>query len=89
MQKCSFLVACSRSSFGRLKLGQKTLCFGLPKLANNQFSTMSSDNAARLDIETINPLVKKVEYAVRGPIVLKASELEKELAQVGLNLIWF
>nr|ADB91976.1 alanine aminotransferase [Branchiostoma belcheri] len=32
-----------------------------------------------LTIDSMNPLVKKVEYAVRGPIVARATELEKEL----------
>ncbi|XP_064410069.1 alanine aminotransferase 2 isoform X2 [Latimeria chalumnae] len=34
-----------------------------------------------LTLETMNPYVKKVEYAVRGPIVIRAVELEKELRQ--------
>ncbi|XP_043937215.1 alanine aminotransferase 2 [Protopterus annectens] len=34
-----------------------------------------------LRVETMNPLVRAVEYAVRGPIVLKAGEIEKELEQ--------
>ncbi|CAB4000353.1 alanine aminotransferase 2-like isoform X2, partial [Paramuricea clavata] len=32
-----------------------------------------------LTIGTLNPLVKEVEYAVRGPIVIRAVKLEKEL----------
>ncbi|XP_058874525.1 alanine aminotransferase 2-like isoform X1 [Acipenser ruthenus] len=34
-----------------------------------------------LTVDTMNPAVKKVEYAVRGPIVIRAVELEKELKQ--------
>ncbi|MGH0132855.1 UNVERIFIED_CONTAM: hypothetical protein FKN15_050903 [Acipenser sinensis] len=34
-----------------------------------------------LTVDTMNPAVKKVEYAVRGPIVIRAMELEKELKQ--------
>lgn len=34
---------------------------------------------ALLHIDNINPLVKNVEYAVRGPIVIRASEIEQEL----------
>nr|XP_028591801.1 alanine aminotransferase 1 isoform X1 [Podarcis muralis] len=34
-----------------------------------------------LTLESLNPSVKKVEYAVRGPIVTRALELEKELQQ--------
>ncbi|KAH0617343.1 hypothetical protein JD844_015395 [Phrynosoma platyrhinos] len=35
-----------------------------------------------LTLESMNPFVKKVEYAVRGPIVTRAVQLEKELQQV-------
>ena len=35
-----------------------------------------------LTLESMNPQVKAVEYAVRGPIVLKAGEIELELQRV-------
>lgn len=35
-----------------------------------------------LTLGTMNPCVRRVEYAVRGPIVLRALELEQELRQV-------
>ena len=63
-----------------LWLGQKTLDCSkiLPDISMNKekYSTKP------LTIETLNPLVKEVEYAVRGPIVIRAVELEKELAKV-------
>uniref|UniRef100_A0A8C6ERE4 Alanine aminotransferase 1 n=1 Tax=Marmota marmota marmota TaxID=9994 RepID=A0A8C6ERE4_MARMA len=34
-----------------------------------------------LTLDSMNPCVRKVEYAVRGPIVLRALELEQELRQ--------
>ncbi|XP_035274357.1 alanine aminotransferase 2 [Anguilla anguilla] len=34
-----------------------------------------------LTMETLNPHVKAVEYAVRGPIVIKAGKIEQELQQ--------
>jgi alanine transaminase len=34
-------------------------------------------------MKTLNPNVKKMEYAVRGPIVARAAEIEKELEAVG------
>nr|XP_033506801.1 alanine aminotransferase 2-like isoform X2 [Epinephelus lanceolatus] len=40
-----------------------------------------SSRAKVLTIDTMNPTVKKVEYAVRGPIVQRAVELEKELSE--------
>lgn len=32
-----------------------------------------------LTLDTINPNVKKMQYAVRGPLVIRANEIEKEL----------
>lgn len=47
---------------------------------------MAENGLARRDrvltLESMNPYVKKVEYAVRGPIVARAVQLEKELKQV-------
>lgn len=34
-----------------------------------------------LTLDTMNPCVRRVEYAVRGPIVQRALELEQELRQ--------
>lgn len=53
---------------------------GLPreKMTENGVSS----KAKVLTIDTMNPTVKKVEYAVRGPIVQRAVELERELSQV-------
>lgn len=38
-----------------------------------------------LTLDTMNPCVRRVEYAVRGPIVQRALELEQELRQVFLG----
>ena len=67
--------ACCRSS---LWLGQKSLdrYRFLPAMNKANFSNKP------LTIETLNPHVKEVEYAVRGPIVIRAVELEKELTKV-------
>lgn len=35
-----------------------------------------------LNMENVNPQVKAAEYAVRGPIVIKAAEIERLLQQV-------
>ena len=35
-----------------------------------------------IKIENMNPCVKKMEYAVRGPLVIRANEIEKEIANV-------
>ncbi|XP_073346691.1 alanine aminotransferase 2-like isoform X2 [Pagrus major] len=52
---------------------------GLPKEKMTENGV--SSRAKVLTIDTMNPTVKKVEYAVRGPIVQRAVELEKELSE--------
>ena len=56
---------------------------GLPKEKMTENGMMS--RAKVLTIDTMNPVVKKVEYAVRGPIVQRAVELERELSEVGVS----
>jgi hypothetical protein len=41
-------------------------------------------NKKILTIDNLNPRVIDVEYAVRGPIVIRAAEIEKEIKQVFL-----
>eukprot|EP00116_Pleurobrachia_bachei_P018769 sb/3479031/ len=36
-----------------------------------------------LSLANLNPCVKEMQYAVRGPIVIKAAELEGQLNKVG------
>ena len=43
---------------------------------------MASSGHKVLTLDTINPNVLTMEYAVRGPLVIRAVELEKELANV-------
>ena len=45
-------------------------------------STTMNMASKLLTLETLNPNIKNVEYAVRGPIVQLASAIEKELEQV-------
>lgn len=53
---------------------------GLPKPKMSENGVVP--RAKVLTIDTMNPTVKNVEYAVRGPIVARAVELEKELSEV-------
>ena len=39
--------------------------------------------ASMLNLSNMNPCVKEMQYAVRGPIVARAAQLEKELKSVG------
>lgn len=38
-----------------------------------------------LTMDTMNPNVKRVEYAVRGPIVQRAVQIERELKMVSVS----
>lgn len=42
-------------------------------------------NEKFLNLDNLSPAVKNVQYAVRGKIVIRAGELEKELKQVILH----
>ena len=56
-------------------------CIATLKTGNLSLKSIGS-RPALLDINNLNPNVKAVEYAVRGPIVIRASEIEKELQNV-------
>lgn len=58
-------------------VGRSRLAWG--KMAENE---ALSQRRKVLTIDTMNANVKKVEYAVRGPIVQRAVQLEKELREV-------
>jgi len=51
------------------------VCLKNKKLPNS--SSMSS--AATVTLENMNPCIKKMEYAVRGPLVIRATAIEKEI----------
>lgn len=36
-----------------------------------------------ITLDNMNPAIKKMEYAVRGPLVIRATEIEKEIEKVG------
>lgn len=44
--------------------------------------TMASTVTKALTLDSMNPNVIKMEYAVRGPLVIRAGEIEKEIKQV-------
>ena len=47
---------------------------------------MAPNNETQVNLGNMNPCVKKMEYAVRGPLVIRASELEAEVKKVRLNM---
>ncbi|XP_022919921.1 alanine aminotransferase 1 [Onthophagus taurus] len=54
---------------------------GSHKSFNNQTVRTMATNRTALTIDNMNPQIKVMEYAVRGPLVIRAAELEKELAK--------
>ncbi|KAM9322234.1 alanine aminotransferase 2-like isoform 1-T1 [Pholidichthys leucotaenia] len=67
------------SSPGRALSSVSAARQGLPKEKMTENGFLSRPKV--LTIDTMNPTVKKVEYAVRGPIVQRAVELERELSE--------
>ncbi|KAG9341272.1 hypothetical protein JZ751_019374 [Albula glossodonta] len=59
--------------------------YGLKRFSTAEATVATRENGKMrertLTMDTINPLVKAVEYAVRGPIVIKAGEIEKCLQE--------
>lgn len=49
--------------------------------------TMASQAQPTLTLDNLNPNVKVMEYAVRGPLVIRAGEIEKELEKVKFRVI--
>lgn len=72
----------SSSSPGRTLSSLSATRRGLPKAKMSENGVVP--RAKVLTIDTMNPTVKNVEYAVRGPIVARAVELERELSLVCL-----
>lgn len=42
-----------------------------------------------ITVENINPNILRLEYAVRGPLVIRATEIEKELEKVSFYCFLF
>ena len=55
---------------------------GLEKQLQRRMSTEVEKWAPTITLENMNPCVKKMEYAVRGPLVIRATEIEKEIQNV-------
>merc|ERR1712088_913972 len=50
------------------------------KIQENTMSTVAADKSGpTITLENMNPCVKEMEYAVRGPLVIRATEIEKEI----------
>ncbi|XP_078139827.1 alanine aminotransferase 2-like [Centroberyx gerrardi] len=69
----------------RLKTQGPIEKYGLKRFSTAEATAETRENGKMreksLTMETINPQVKAVEYAVRGPIVIKAGDIERRLQQ--------
>lgn len=54
------------------------------RLVNHRrtMATTSGNKKRQLTLDSMNPNIVKMEYAVRGPLVIRAGEIEKEIQQV-------
>ena len=52
-------------------------------------SSANMSTAATVTVENMNPCIKKMEYAVRGPLVIRATAIEKVLQFICFVLIYF
>lgn len=53
------------------------------KIIQNRFySSKMATDSKKITIEDMNPNILAMEYAVRGPLVIRAVEIEKELERV-------
>ncbi|KAJ8715840.1 hypothetical protein PYW08_013125 [Mythimna loreyi] len=63
---------------GRSELALGEAVSAQPQRNHTSVRTMASQRKT-LTLETLNPNIKTLEYAVRGPLVIRAAEIEKEL----------
>lgn len=71
----------SYTSFGRNKSSVGVL--SSPPLIQTTSRAMASQSGESvLCLDNLNPCIKVMEYAVRGPLVARAGDIEKELEKV-------
>merc|ERR1712179_87262 len=61
-------------------MGMKILRRGLGVVTRNLFTSTNS-MAPTVVLDNMNPCIKKMEYAVRGPLVIRATAIEQELKE--------
>ncbi|XP_014248318.1 alanine aminotransferase 1 [Cimex lectularius] len=72
---------CLRLVWLKDALSQRRPSAVLPRLFNLDHHGRNMSSAKTLTLDNLNPCIKVMEYAVRGPLVIRASEIEKELKQ--------
>lgn len=56
------------------------------KLYSTTTPKMDSVPGKIVTLDNMNPHLKTMEYAVRGPLVIRATQIEKELGQASTRL---
>lgn len=86
-------ILCRKASTHLLNTGSFSSILAAEKSAessggfrNRKCPKMSSTWSPTLTLENMNPCIKQMEYAVRGPLVIRATEIEKELESVSSQL---
>lgn len=80
MSASRVLNICPRTS--RLTHSSKINLIKYISVTRRNITITSTMSQKFLTLDTINPCIKKLEYAVRGPLVIRAGEIEKELLKV-------
>jgi len=78
-------ILAGRGGWESVGTGDRTKSFSLLWNAARCSRTMATSNEKRqtcLTMDNLNPNIKLMEYAVRGPLVIRASAIEKELQEV-------
>ncbi|KAG9356099.1 hypothetical protein JZ751_000943 [Albula glossodonta] len=89
LRKCTGRVMLNPHRLSPLSSSSRAIC-GLSAKQRGIIQRKMTENGVTsrrgkvLTIDTMNPSVKKVEYAVRGPIVQRALQIEKELKEASL-----
>lgn len=91
-QRCALVLGTPNSCFKRPFSGNprqtsvsllRSASTSMPVHSKNMSDNTESKISSRcVTYENMNPAIKVMEYAVRGPLVIRASEIEKELEKV-------
>ena len=80
------VVACSCQGQREREGASHKLLLSSDRLARRLSTTaavaMESAPMPSITLDNMNPAIKKMEYAVRGPLVIRANAIEKELEKV-------
>lgn len=79
LRACSAFPCTLRNHLGRISQ--------VPALSTMAARTRGDRSASRLTVETMNPRVVQMEYAVRGKTLLEAAKIEEAMKRVQKNVV--